>query len=47
MTAEQILAIIKAHLETAEAELSKCGRGSNHGAVRALRELAKEVGLSE
>lgn len=41
MTAEQILEIIKAHLETAEAELAKCGRGSNHGAVRACVSLQR------
>lgn len=45
MTAEQILNIIKQHLDAAENELAKCGRGSNHGAARALRELAAAVGL--
>ena len=45
MNADEIMEIIKQHLDAAEAELAKCGRGSNHGAVRALRELAAAVGL--
>lgn len=36
---------INKKLDAAENELAKCGRGSNHGAVRALRELAAAVGM--
>lgn len=45
MTSEQIMDIVRKHLADAEAEVKKCGRGSNWGRVNALRDLAAELGL--
>lgn len=42
---EEMEKIIKKHLRAAEADLEKCGRGSNHGRVAALKALALELEL--
>lgn len=47
MTSEQIIKTIKKHLEKAEKELEKCGKGSNYGKVAALKDVLLEVLTSE
>lgn len=39
MTASDIIRIIEKRLEKAESDLRECGRGSNHGRVKELRDL--------